>query len=242
DDDGMVILLGEFGGLDDLAYRSIVNVVSILKPAGWDDFTAMYTELTDVDTGVFTVTLNADMAEVSEIIYDAKDSYSYAILRFASGAAYGEEFTAEDFDYEAPAPAEAPTVEALKEGYFDVLANLESGTAGASLKASVASSEVCDFAEAYELYNPDVEKLRANMLAAFESLSADEQTAFQQNFDTILWLLEDCLNDYDANRAIFEDAGVAEVMDEVMYDPLNRLAWENLRDHTMTMGNDENVG
>ncbi|MBQ8954198.1 MAG: hypothetical protein IJ048_08785, partial [Clostridia bacterium] len=89
DDDGMVILLGEYGGLDDLAYRSIINVVGILKPAGWDDFTAMYTELMDVDTSVYTVKLNADMAEVSEINYDAKDSYSYANLRFASCAAYG---------------------------------------------------------------------------------------------------------------------------------------------------------
>ena len=26
-------------------------------------------------------------------------------------------------------------------------------------------------------------------------------------------------------------------MDEMMYDPLNRLVWENLRDHTLTMGN-----
>ena len=41
---------------------------------------------------------------------------------------------------------------------------------------------------------------------------------------------------------VFEDAGVTETMDEVMYDPLNRLAWKNLRDHTLTMGNDMNVG
>ena len=242
EDDGMTILLGEHGGLDDLAYQSIINVVSILKPAGWDDFTAAYTELADVDTGVYTVKLNADMAEVSEIIYDAKDSYSYAILRFASGAAYGEEFTAEESGFEAPAPAEAPTVEALAEGYFNVLANLESGTAGASLKTAVAASEVCAFAEAHELYNPDVEAMRANMLEAFEGMDEDEQAAFWTNFDTVRALLDECLEDYDANRAVFEDAGVADAMDEVMYDPLNRLAWENLRDHTLTMGNDENVG
>ena len=36
--------------------------------------------------------------------------------------------------------------------------------------------------------------------------------------------------------------GDAVKMDEVMYDPLNRLAWENLRDHTLTMGNAMNVG
>ena len=242
EDDGMVILLGEHGGLDDLAYRSIINVVSILKPAGWEDFTANYTEISDAGTDAYTVKLNADSTEVSEIIDDAKDSYSYAILRFASGAAYGEEFTAEDDEYEMPAPAEAPTAEEFTEGYFGVLANLESGTAGASLKTAIAASEVCTFAETHELYNPDVEPLRANMLAAFEGMDEDEQAAFWTNFDTVRALLDECLEDYDANRAIFEDAGAADAMDEVMYDPLNRLAWENLRDHTLTLGNDENVG
>ena len=105
-----------------------------------------------------------------------------------------------------------------------MLANLESDDAGASLKAAVAAAETCAFAEAYELYNPDVEPLRANMLAAFENLNEDGQAAFWTGFDTVRALLDDCLEDYDANCAIFEDAGVAEVMDEVMYDPLNRLA------------------
>lgn len=145
-------------------------------------------------------------------------------------------------DFEAPAPEEAPTVEEFAEGYFDVLVNLESGTAGASLKTAIAAGDVCAFAEAHELYNPDVEPLRGNMLAAFEGLSDDEQTAFWANFDIVRALLDECLEDYDANRALFEDAGVADTMDEVMYDPLNRLAWENLRDHTLTMGNDANVG
>lgn len=244
--DGVVILLGEFGGLDDLAYQSIVNVVSILKPESWEDFTADYTELADAQADGYTVTLNADMAEVSEIMYDAEDSYSYAIIRFGDGDGeedYGiEDYEEEDHDFEAPESAEAPAAEALRESYFDLLANLESGTAGASLKTAIAASEVCAFAEAYALYNPDVESLRANMLAAFEGMDEDEQAAFWQGFDAVQGLLDDCLTDYDANRAIFEDAGVAEAMDEVMYDPLNRLAWENLRDHTLTMGNDANAG
>ena len=471
--EGMTILLGEHGGLDELGYQSIINVVSILKPTGWEDFAANYAELADAQTDAYTVKLNADAEEISEIIYDAKDSYSYAILRFGTpsegeveteveveaddelaidtriedgrfiiripdpegdlgwiaddmaqddsivklngadliedtfvveyepvgdgdvtvgvrhytgiacdrvytwdlyveGGAVQEEtgwsrteapdeayldsvllgewldkdtlqtsltieknpagvwdvevsmplndgatifkttiyydcnvngmiydkgkfwevpttdsgeaaelgeakiagatgcfylgWDSEDAliwqddehpedavsfvradgtqenEFTSPAPAEAPTVEALAEGYFNVLANLESDAAGASLKTAVAASEVCAFAESYELYNPDVESLRANMLAAFEGLSGDEQAAFMTNFDTVRALLDDCLEDYDANRAIFEDAGVVEAMDEVMYDPLNRLAWENLRDHTLTMGNDENVG
>lgn len=143
---------------------------------------------------------------------------------------------------EPPAPAEAPSADELAESYFDVIAGMESGTAGASLKAAIAASDVCVFAMAHELYNPDAEPLRTNMLAAFEAMSEDEQYLFRQNFDTVRALLDGCLEDYDANRAVFEDAGVVDTMDEVMYDPLNRLAWENLRDYTLTMGNDLDVG
>ena len=235
-DDGMVILLGEYGGLDDLAYRSIINVVSILKPAGWEDFTANYTKLADVEADAYTVKLDADMAAVNEIIDDAKESYSYAIIRFTAGEGK------EDVDFERPAPSKAPTAEELTEGYFNVLANLPFDTAGASLKTAVAASKACAFAESYALYNPDVETLRANMLEAFEAMDEDGQTAFLKAFDVVRALLDDCLADYEANRAVFEDAGVVDVMDEVMYDPLNRLAWENLRDHTLTMGNDMNAG
>ena len=146
------------------------------------------------------------------------------------------------YDFEAPEPAEAPTAEEFAERYFNVLVNLESGTAGASLKTADTASDVCAFAIAHDLYNPDVESLRENMLIAFEGLGEDEQAAFWTGFDTVRALLDDCLEDYDANRVLFEDAGVVDAMDEVMYDPLNRLAWENLRDHTLTMGNDTNVG
>ncbi len=139
---------------------------------------------------------------------------------------------------EAPAPAEALTAEEFAEGYFKALSGLESGTAGASLKAAGAACQVCAFAVEHDLYNPDVEAMRANMLTAFEGLSPEEQTAFWQGFDSVRALLDECLEDWEAQRPLFEDAGVAEAMDAVMYDPLNRLAWENLRNHTLTMGNE----
>ena len=143
---------------------------------------------------------------------------------------------------ESPAPAKAPTVEALTEGYFNVLSGLESGTAGASLKTAIAASEVCAFAQAHALYNPDFESLRANMRAAFEAMRAEDRAAFWQGFDAVRALLDDCLEDWETVRPQFEDAGVAAAMDGIMADPLNRLAWENLRDHTLTMGNDTVAG
>ena len=165
-----------------------------------------------------------------------------ALALLLSQMTFAEPNEGNEYDFEPPAPAEAPSTEEFAEGYFAVISGLEAGSAGASLKTAAAASEVCAFAEAHALYNPDAEPLRANMLAAFEGMDEEEQTLFWQNFDTVRALLDDCLEDYEANRAVFEDAGVTDVMDEVVYDPLNRLAWENLRDNTLTMGNDMNVG
>lgn len=165
-----------------------------------------------------------------------------ALALLLSQLAVAEPDEGNEYDFEPPAPAEAPSVEDFSENYFAVLTGLEAGSAGASLKTAVAASQVCAFAVAHDLYNPDVEPLRANMLAAFGAMDEDDQALFWQNFDAVRALLDDCLEDYEANRVVFEDAGVTETMDEVMYDPLNRLAWSNLRDHTLTMGNDTNVG
>ena len=229
-DDGLTLLVGEYGGLDELAYQSVVNIVSTFQPDGWEDFAANYTELADVETEGYSVSLNVDDAAVGEIIDDAHETYSYALIRFGNGSDGGDAY-----DFEPPAPAEAPDVDAFAMGYFDVIVKMEQG-------AALAAGDVCAFAEAFELYNPDVEPMRANMLAAFEAMGEDDQARFWENFEAVRALLDDALEDYDANRAVFEDAGVAEAMDEVMYDPLNRLAWRNLRDHTLTMGNDMNVG
>ena len=139
-------------------------------------------------------------------------------------------------------PAQAPTAEEFAEGYFSVVAGLETGTAGASLKLAIAASEVCAFARAYRLDALDAAPVRANMLAAFEAMDGDGQALFRENFDAVRALLDDCLEDYDANRGAFEDAGVADGMDAAMRDPLTRPAWENLRDYTLAMGNAANAG
>ena len=139
---------------------------------------------------------------------------------------------------ETPEPIPAPTVEVLAERYFESLADLEIGTAGASLKTAEAAERVCAFAAEYALYNPEVDALRANLLEALEAMDDARQEAFWQGFCAVRALLDDCLDDWEANRPLFEDAGAAEAMDEVMYDPLNRLSWQNLRDHTLTLGNE----
>lgn len=224
---GVKILVGEYGGLDELAYQSILNVVKVLQPAGWEDFLNDYTELSETDTEAYTVTLNADGEAVAEI-YEPRENVSYALLRFGEEESYDEWVFEEDW----------PPIEALTEHYFRTLAKVETGTAGASLKTAEAACFVCGFASAYDLEDAYIEQLRANMVTAFEQLDEDEQAAFWQGFDAVRELLDSCLEDYGANRAVFEDAGRAEEMDMYMGNWQVRSAWETLRDHTLTMGND----
>lgn len=75
------ILLGEYGGLDDLAYQSIMNAMIILQPRGWEDFAANCTELKDAETDQYTVTVNAQEEAVREIIDDPREGYQWAIIR-----------------------------------------------------------------------------------------------------------------------------------------------------------------
>lgn len=132
------------------------------------------------------------------------------------------------------APAEAPSAEV----FFAAVAGLEPGTAGASLKTAIAAAEVCAVAEAYAAVDLDAESLCADLRAAYGEMDEAGQAAFRENFDAVRALIDDALEDYEANRGVFEDAGVAEAMDGFVRDPLNRLAWENLRDCTLTLGND----
>ena len=80
--DDFTILLGEHGGLDDLAFQSLINAVNIFQPAGYEDFIANYTELADAEAEGYTVQLNADEAAVAEIYEEANAEYSYAIIHF----------------------------------------------------------------------------------------------------------------------------------------------------------------
>ena len=88
--DGLVILLMEYGGLDDLAYTDLVNLVKALQPAGWEAFAAEYTKLKDAEGSEYKATLNVDKAAAQEIIDDPPESYSYAIVRFGTEVHGGE--------------------------------------------------------------------------------------------------------------------------------------------------------
>jgi len=81
-EDDVTILLGECGELDDVALKSLRNVVGILQPEGWEDFTANYIQLVDAQAEGYEVALNVDTQTVGEIIDDAPEGYSFAVAHF----------------------------------------------------------------------------------------------------------------------------------------------------------------
>lgn len=82
--DDLTLLVGENGGLDDLAYRSIINIVSTLQPKGWEDFTANYTGLAEAEGEGWSVRLDVGEAEVAGIIDDARAGDSFALIHFGA--------------------------------------------------------------------------------------------------------------------------------------------------------------
>lgn len=131
-----------------------------------------------------------------------------------------------------------PTAADLADGYFRAIASVEQGTAGASLKLAVAAAGAASFAADHGLWDPDNDALCAGLLEGWESLTAEEQAAFDGNFPVVAAQIDECLENWDSLRPIFEDAGAAEQMDRVVFDPLNRLAWQNLCELTLGLRND----
>ena len=89
------ILLGEYGGLDDLAYQSIINAMNILQPRGWEDFVANYTELKDAETDQYTVTVNAQEEAVREIIDEPREGDQWVIIRIGDESLQMDGFAVE---------------------------------------------------------------------------------------------------------------------------------------------------
>lgn len=80
--DELKILVGEYGDLDNLAYQSLMNVVNVLQPKGWETFAAEYKELSDTQTDTYTVTLNPDEEAVREMIDEDRTGWSFVITHF----------------------------------------------------------------------------------------------------------------------------------------------------------------
>ena len=221
-------LLAEYGELDDAAYQSIVNLVTLRKPTGWEAFLADFTELKDLETDDYSVKLDPDDETITEIMGERNDKYSYVLLRFGSEENYEEDYV-----------ASVPDAETFADAYFRAVAGIPQGTAGASLTRAQVACDVLNFAFSNELWLPDTEILRANMLEAWESLTVEERANFDANFPEFNELMNGCFEDWETNRSHFEDAGVAETMEELMANGTAQWSWVELSANTWTLGNSE---
>ncbi len=149
-----------------------------------------------------------------------------------------KEESAKDFvleRYTAPGPSK----ENFVEEYFHVIGGYGQGTSGSSLAEAKAACEAYRFASDYEIWNTDIPAMRDTMLAAWESMSEEEQAAFDANFIDVVKLLDLVLSDYEGNAGVFEDAGVGEEMKALLDRDFSALSWSTLCANTLTMGNSE---
>ena len=140
---------------------------------------------------------------------------------------------------ESTATAAVPTAEAFADNYFRVVTSFHPGTAGSSLGRAWAACAAVHFANENRIAQTDIPLLRSTMLAAWESLSDDERAWFDENFIGLAEEIEACRTDWESNRALFEDAGVADQMAILMDMPAALEHWDTLRAHTLTLGNSE---
>ncbi len=137
-----------------------------------------------------------------------------------------------------PAEAELPSVEAIADGFCRVIAGIEPGTAGASLKTAQA---VCGVLRVCGLYRPaeaDRAALRERLRAAEERLDETERAAYAEHLPGMAETLLKLTDGTEAPGAEYEDAGVLEETVRLLDDPavcegaalLLELALEEARD------------
>ena len=74
--EGVEISVLEYGELDELALESVISVVKVLQPQGWEAFVAGYTELKDADEADYVAMVEPDDDE--ELFIILRDDYSTA--------------------------------------------------------------------------------------------------------------------------------------------------------------------
>ena len=136
-----------------------------------------------------------------------------------------------------------PSAPELKEGFFLPVSGLEKGTAGSSLKEANGAMKVLSFAENKLITSisssgdseqshdtVDQDALQSALLDAWNSLSTEEQTRFNENYPSLAALLDNCFVDFSAQSGLFEDAGVLPEMEKLMQNPDIPSAWKLLSD------------
>ena len=232
--------------LDDVIYADVYWAGSAFDTAHWE-YVVTYDEVADElncpETGVKTILTydeNGDVVSSQQEFSDGAASFRLTEDGTLIWTDYKQTPGENQYEFErAETPVPVPQAQDFADFYFRVIAGVEKGTAGSSLKLAQAAAQVTGFSSQFEMWDLDAQAFRANMLEGWESLTDEERAAFDDNFLDVVGMIDSALNDWDSAKGAFEDAGVAEDMEMVVFDPLYRLAWENLCGHTLTMGNDD---
>lgn len=127
---------------------------------------------------------------------------------------------------------DAPAAAEMVSDYLEVVAGLEVGSAGYSLKLAKATYNILRFALDRQLWNADADELQMNLLVAWEALGEERQTRFSENYPEIAALVNDVFSGWEDARYTFEDAGVAEEMTALLDDRALFPSWQALADAT----------
>lgn len=77
-------LVGEYGGLDDIALQDLRALVKAAQPAGWESFIAGVRTLENLEGPGYTVSLNVDGDSFRSVMAEPAEGYSYVLVRFGS--------------------------------------------------------------------------------------------------------------------------------------------------------------
>ncbi len=132
-----------------------------------------------------------------------------------------------------------PGAEELRNGFFGPVAACQPGTAGASLKQAWAACTAFAFAHSHSLFDVAPSQLCQQLEEAWESLDQAERDAFDESLVGLCRLLFDCFDDWETVRPTFDDAGLAETMDQLLADRDARADWMALVSCALTMDRGE---
>ncbi len=137
---------------------------------------------------------------------------------------------AQETEGESAAPAELPAASAFAEDFFRTVGRFHPGTAGSSLGRAAAACGAYRFAAENRLADVNQALLAAALIEGRELLSEEEKGYFDENFESVCELIEECRSDWEAIRPLFDDAGVATEMETLLADPAAPASWAALCD------------
>ncbi len=80
--DELTVLLREYGQLDEVALKSVVNAISYFKPKGYENFVADFTKIEEVETDGYKVSLRVDDETLEDSVFQKDEKYSFMMVTF----------------------------------------------------------------------------------------------------------------------------------------------------------------